>query len=50
MNRHENRGKYCSVSGCNNLARVKGLCMRCYGIHKRKEKKEMDGNGDGYMI
>jgi hypothetical protein len=30
-----NRGKICITKGCNNKARVKGLCMNCY-IQKNK--------------
>ena len=30
MKYQENKGKYCSVSGCNEKARVKGLCLKCY--------------------
>jgi len=40
MKYQENRGKYCSVSGCNEKARVKGLCMKCY--QKRKKEKKGD--------
>jgi len=40
MKHQQNKGKICRVPECNNMARVKGLCMKCYGIHKRKEKKE----------
>jgi hypothetical protein len=39
MKRHENKGKICSVSGCINLARVKGLCNNCYQKKKNKEKR-----------
>jgi hypothetical protein len=31
-----NRGKICSTNGCNNRARVKGLCMSCY-VQKKDE-------------
>ena len=31
-----NRGKICSKDGCNNKARVKGLCMSCY-VKNRNE-------------
>jgi hypothetical protein len=34
-----NRGKICSTIGCNNRARVKGLCMICYGQKKIKTNK-----------
>ena len=34
-----NRGKKCSEPGCNNVARVKGLCTICYT--KRKKKLEI---------
>ena len=34
-----NKGKYCSVSGCNNTARVKGLCTGCYTLKRKKETK-----------
>jgi len=30
-----NRGKTCSISGCNNKAKVKGLCMSCYSNGKK---------------
>jgi hypothetical protein len=33
-----NRGKTCIVSGCNNKARVKGLCNICYQLRRKKEK------------
>jgi NAD-dependent SIR2 family protein deacetylase len=35
-----NRGKTCIVSGCGNMAKVKGFCIRCYQ-KKRKEGKNM---------
>ena len=35
-----NRGKICIVSGCENMAKVKGLCIRCY---RKKENKEKYG-------
>jgi len=38
MKYQENKGKICRVTGCNNLARVKGLCSICY--QKRKMKKD----------
>lgn len=31
----ENRGRRCSVEGCNSKARVKGLCMSHYTKHKK---------------
>ena len=34
-----NKGKYCSASGCNNKARVKGLCTECYTLKRKKETK-----------
>ena len=37
MRYQENKGKHCSVSGCNEKARVKGLCMKCYAVQKRKK-------------
>jgi len=36
----DNRGKICSVLGCNNIARAKGLCMKCYSKMRKKEKKD----------
>ena len=33
-----NRGKTCIISGCNNKARVKGLCNTCYQARKTKKK------------
>ena len=30
MKYQENKGKLCSVSGCNGKARAKGLCLKCY--------------------
>jgi len=33
-----NRGKTCLEDGCNNIARVKGMCMSCYQ-HKRSKLK-----------
>ena len=39
MKHQVNKGKYCSASGCNNKAKVKGLCMRCYGLKRKKETK-----------
>jgi len=61
MKYHENKGKICSVPGCNNLARVKGLCSICYKKEKDKEKVEMykrfiriaalcRGNNDYYTL
>jgi NMD protein affecting ribosome stability and mRNA decay len=38
MKYHSNRGKTCIVSGCNNKARVKGLCNMCYLARRKKEK------------
>jgi hypothetical protein len=38
MKYQENKGKICSVPECNNIARVKGMCMGCY-LKQRKEKK-----------
>ena len=38
MEYHKNRGKICYTDGCNNKARVKGLCTSCY-LHKKKENK-----------
>ena len=35
MKYQENKGKICQNDGCNNKARVKGLCVRCYTF-KRK--------------
>jgi hypothetical protein len=35
-----NRGKICQKEGCNNTARVKGLCMSCYHLERNKIKKE----------
>jgi hypothetical protein len=42
----DNKGKTCSISGCNKKARVKGLCAKCYNIYggkgeemRRVEKK-----------
>jgi len=35
----DNKGKYCSVSGCNEKARVKGLCMKCYLKMRKKDDK-----------
>jgi hypothetical protein len=32
-----NQGKTCSVSGCDNKARIKGLCMNCYHLNKRNK-------------
>jgi hypothetical protein len=34
-----NKGEYCSASGCNNKARVKGLCAGCYNLKRKKETK-----------
>jgi len=34
-----NKGKYCSASGCNNKAKVKGLCAGCYTLKRKKETK-----------
>jgi len=39
MKHQTNKGKYCSISGCKNKARVKGLCTACYNL---KRKKDMD--------
>ena len=35
-----NRGENCSVSGCNNYAKVKGFCMGCYHLKRAKLRKE----------
>ena len=35
-----NRGKICKNDRCNNVARVKGLCVRCYQYKRSKLKKE----------
>ena len=40
MEYQENKGKICSVLGCNNLARVKGMCDTCYRIQRRKKEKK----------
>jgi hypothetical protein len=39
MKHQVNKGKYCSASGCNNMARVKGLCAGCYSLKRKKEMK-----------
>jgi hypothetical protein len=39
MKHQVNKGKYCSTSGCNNKARVKGLCAVCYALKRKKETK-----------
>jgi hypothetical protein len=39
MEYQENRRKICIGDGCNNKARVKGLCMSCY-IHKKNRINE----------
>ncbi len=31
-----NRGKTCLKDGCNNKAKVKGLCMSCYLLKRNK--------------
>jgi len=36
MKYYDNKGKYCSVSGCNEKARIKGLCMKCYLKMRKK--------------
>jgi len=33
-----NRGKTCLELGCNNNARVKGLCTNCYLVKRNKLK------------
>jgi hypothetical protein len=38
MKYQDNKGKYCSVSGYNKKARVKGLCTDCYNIQERKRR------------
>jgi NAD-dependent SIR2 family protein deacetylase len=40
MKYHVNRGKTCSVPGCENKAKVKGLCNSCYQKRKKREKME----------
>ena len=42
MKYHVNRGKTCSVSGCENKAKVKGLCNSCYQKRRKKEKYEQN--------
>jgi hypothetical protein len=39
MKYYDNKGKYCSVSGCNEKARVKGLCMKCYLKMRKKVER-----------
>jgi hypothetical protein len=39
MKYYNNKGKYCSVSGCNEKARIKGLCMKCYLKMRKKVEK-----------
>ena len=36
MKYYDNKGRYCSISGCNKKARVKGLCMKCYTKMRKK--------------
>ena len=44
----ENRGKDCSTSGCENLARVKGLCRNCYVLERyNKNKKRISQDNRG---
>jgi hypothetical protein len=40
MKYQDNKGKSCSVSGCNKKARVKRLCTDCYNIQKGKKEKK----------
>jgi hypothetical protein len=40
MGYQENRGKICISDGCNNKARVKGLCMNCYSNKKKRINKK----------
>ena len=44
MKYQENKGKICQNDGCNNKAKVKGLCYHCYTF-KRKNilRKEQGG-------
>jgi hypothetical protein len=40
MKYQANKGKYCSVSGCKNKARVKGLCTECYNLKRKKGEEK----------
>jgi hypothetical protein len=40
MKYQANKGKYCSVSGCKNKARVKGLCKECYNLKRKKGEEK----------
>jgi len=39
MEYQENRGKTCLKDGCNNNARIKGLCLNCYPNNKNELRK-----------
>jgi hypothetical protein len=39
MKHQVNRGNICKIDGCNNRARVKGLCNNCYQLNRKLEKK-----------
>jgi hypothetical protein len=40
MKYHRNKGKICQEEGCNNKARIKGLCMRCYSLKRKNELRK----------
>jgi len=40
MKKQSNRGKTCLKDGCDNKAKVKGLCMNCYQQKRNKLKQE----------
>jgi NMD protein affecting ribosome stability and mRNA decay len=35
-----NRGKICQEEGCENKARIKGLCMNCYSLKRQNILKK----------
>ena len=37
-----NKGKKCKIEDCENVARAKGLCMRCYQLYIIKGKEVSD--------